>query len=320
MFDWSDIRHFVVVARTGSALAAARELNSNQTTVSRRIERLEASLGVRLFDISPRGYILTRSGEELLALGQEMDSVAAKLSSQAARLVREVSGTIRFSGLVITMNMYGMPLMEMFRREHPNVFFEVDTRDSFASLEKGEVDVAMRSADVIEGDTLIARKIDLQPFAVYCSRDYADKYGVPRSLDECSEHKFVVYTDTLNRTNSCIRWMHERIAKHQVIFQVDSPPGMTVALKTGAGIGLLPRVMGEDDPDLIYCFGDPVLMHPIWIVASQESYATPLVRTFLKFFADNFHKVRRTFPEAPARTTASEPDAHNVDNPPGGRR
>ena len=91
--------------------------------------------------------------------------------------------------------------------------------------------------------------------------------------------------------------MHERLPKDRVVFRVDSPAGMSVALRTGAGVGLLPRIVGEEDPELTHCFGDPELMHPIWIVASKESYATPLVRTFLDFFAQNLERVRQRVPD-----------------------
>lgn len=195
------------------------------------------------------------------------------------------------------MRMYGFPLMEMFREQYPNVRFEVDTRDDMVSLEAGEADVAMRKVDRVEGDTLIARKIDEQPFALCCSPDYAARYGRPRSLDDLAGHTLLDYVDNLTERNSCIRWMRSRIPRDRVVFRVDPPAGMAVALRAGAGVGLLPRVIGEDDEALTYCFGHRRLEHPIWLVASQESCATPLVRTFLEFFAANFGRVRRRFPD-----------------------
>ena len=74
MMDWSDIRFFLALVREGSALAAARKLNTNQTTVSRRIDRLEHALKLQLFEKSSRGYALTRSGQELLPLAEQMEA------------------------------------------------------------------------------------------------------------------------------------------------------------------------------------------------------------------------------------------------------
>jgi DNA-binding transcriptional LysR family regulator len=45
MFDWSDVRYFLAVARHGSTLAAARALQVSQSTVQRRLAELERQLG-----------------------------------------------------------------------------------------------------------------------------------------------------------------------------------------------------------------------------------------------------------------------------------
>ena len=48
MLDWTDLRYFLAVARTGSTLAAGRSLKVAQATVSRRITMLEEALGTPL--------------------------------------------------------------------------------------------------------------------------------------------------------------------------------------------------------------------------------------------------------------------------------
>ena len=59
MFDWQDLKHFVVLARTGSLSAAARELGCDHATVGRRVAALEKSLGLRLIHRLPRSTPLT---------------------------------------------------------------------------------------------------------------------------------------------------------------------------------------------------------------------------------------------------------------------
>ena len=125
MLEWSDVRFFLALAREGSALAAAKKLNTNQTTVSRRIERLENSLHIKLFEISSRGYTLTRSGQELLPLATQMEKSANAIENRADRMLRHMSGTIRFSGLVTTMRLFGLPVVDRFRALHPDVQFDI---------------------------------------------------------------------------------------------------------------------------------------------------------------------------------------------------
>ena len=45
MFDWNDLRHFLAVARHGSTIAAAKNLNLSQSTVHRRLDELEKPVG-----------------------------------------------------------------------------------------------------------------------------------------------------------------------------------------------------------------------------------------------------------------------------------
>lgn len=63
---WDDLQAFLAVARAGRLTAAARRLGIEHTTLSRRIARLEADLGLPLFDRGPTGYDLTLDGHSLV--------------------------------------------------------------------------------------------------------------------------------------------------------------------------------------------------------------------------------------------------------------
>ncbi|MBC8830664.1 LysR family transcriptional regulator, partial [Escherichia coli] len=65
--SWDDVRYFLAVMRSGSLSAAARALQVQHSTVARRIDALESSLRIRLFDRLPRGMQLTLAGEIVIA-------------------------------------------------------------------------------------------------------------------------------------------------------------------------------------------------------------------------------------------------------------
>lgn len=85
MLDWDDLRFFLALARTGSLSAAARDLRVAQSTVGRRLASLEASLGVRLLNRTPDGYLPTLAGEEVRVQ-------AERLEAEALTLERNVGG------------------------------------------------------------------------------------------------------------------------------------------------------------------------------------------------------------------------------------
>jgi DNA-binding transcriptional LysR family regulator len=65
MLDWDDLRFFLALVRHGSLSAAAKELHVAQSTVGRRLASLEASLGVRLLNRTPDGYVPALAGQDV---------------------------------------------------------------------------------------------------------------------------------------------------------------------------------------------------------------------------------------------------------------
>src|SRR5258708_19718854 len=71
--DWDNIRIFLSVARAGQFSAAASQLGIDNGTVGRRINALEKSLGVRLFDRQTTGSVLTTAGDRLYKAAEEVE-------------------------------------------------------------------------------------------------------------------------------------------------------------------------------------------------------------------------------------------------------
>lgn len=290
MFDWGDIRIFVAVASAGSTLAAARKLGLNQSTVSRHIQALEHALELKLFEHDTRGYSLTPQGQALIKVAEQMTAAAESVALQAGRVRRDLSGLIRVSGAALVMNAWGFPMIAKFRAVHPEITFDVDTSETHVSLERGEADVAMRSADEMTGDTLIARKIGEIPWGIFGSREYLLRHGMPNSVDECATHDFLFYAEPMASRVSGLAWLGQQIAPERIVQRVNSVSGMAGSLGASDTLGVLPCVIGDSTSDLVCCFFDERLLHPLWIVASKESHAQPRVRAFMKFVAKNMPK------------------------------
>jgi DNA-binding transcriptional LysR family regulator len=81
--EWNDLKVFLAAVRAGSYTAAGRQLGVNRTTVGRRIDALETTLGVELFQETPSGPVPTREGESLLraaaAVESEIDTLLGAL-------------------------------------------------------------------------------------------------------------------------------------------------------------------------------------------------------------------------------------------------
>ncbi|HET8972536.1 MAG TPA: LysR family transcriptional regulator [Pseudolabrys sp.] len=76
MFDWNDLKYFLAVARHGSTVAAAKAVNVNRSTVHRRLDGLERTLGRQLISRQPTGYKLTELGQDMVAYAERVEKTA----------------------------------------------------------------------------------------------------------------------------------------------------------------------------------------------------------------------------------------------------
>ena len=85
--NWDDVRIFLAVARAGQILGAARRLELNHATVSRRIAALEDALRTKLFRRLTTGSELTPAGERFLDIAERMELPEAASGQQLERTV-----------------------------------------------------------------------------------------------------------------------------------------------------------------------------------------------------------------------------------------
>jgi DNA-binding transcriptional LysR family regulator len=139
MYDWNDLKFFLAVARNGSTIAAARALNTSQSTVQRRLVELERSLGQRLVTRHPRGYRLTALGEALLPLAENAESAAFAVERHVAASAAEPAGIIRLTCPEALVNRFATSgLLDAFHRRHPAMAVELVMGDRFMDLASGE--------------------------------------------------------------------------------------------------------------------------------------------------------------------------------------
>lgn len=92
--DWSDVRIFLAVARSGTLGAAGRLLKISHPTVSRRLQALEEATGQTLFQRTADGYVLTEEGAAVLTMAEHMEEAALAMERRLAGDVQKLEGTL----------------------------------------------------------------------------------------------------------------------------------------------------------------------------------------------------------------------------------
>lgn len=286
--NWSDVRVFLAVVRCGSTLAASKTLGIAQPTVARRIEALEHTLKLTLFERDTRGFRPTREAERLLEKAEAMEAAAEALARDAESARRANSRPIRITLPRVNFSANFAAIMSDFKDAIPGVSFEFISTYKLLDLCAGDADVALRFATKIDDDRLICRRLTTVTGSLYASPRYVERYGLPASENDLAGHKFIVY-DRLRETLDVDRWLKERIDPSQIVTRVSHVEAMTAAVHAGLGIGPISTSLARDDGTLVRCFDPPAGTDTAsWLLISPEAWRRPEVKAFAAFFAPRF--------------------------------
>jgi DNA-binding transcriptional LysR family regulator len=295
--DWSDLRHALAVAETGSPAGAARRLGVNHTTVLRRLDVLEARLGARLFDRSRSGWQPTDAGQLALAQARHMADRVDEIERQVMGRDRELTGLLRVTTAFVIMEHLLPAPLAAFARSHPGIEVEVVENafladlarrpaDASVPLAQREADVALRiSAQVAEH--LVGRPLGPTQCRVYACRGAP---GLPQSVQPLAElirdAPWVAFErDAQSRVYD--RWMRQQLAGARVRVRVDIFNAAAAMLRTGIGVGVLPTFMETSHPELV-AVSDPIpeLAVPVWMLTHPDLRQTARVRAFMQHVGD----------------------------------
>lgn len=283
MLDWNDLRYFLAVADHGSTLAAGRALRTSQTTVARRIAALEEVIGFPLFDRRQAGYALTAAGDALLERARAVETAANGFGEAAAAQVRDLGGTVRLTTEEIFANNLLGPWLRELHDLHPEIRIELDTAQSVHNLGAGEADIALRSTAHAQPAGVVGRRLCVDDWTLYCSRDYAERHGVPKTKQELKNHALIGGGGgNLERAYSA--WIHELGLDDQVAIHHGTSTGLLSAVRSGFGIAVLPCLIADDDPDLVRCL-PPRRGHgrAMWLLTHDRVRHAPRVRVVIDF-------------------------------------
>lgn len=192
--ETEDLATLIHIVTCGSASAAANRLRTSKSVISKRVARLEACLGVTLFNRSGRKMQLTEPGlqvyERAVTLVSGIDQLVEEIASQSGAL----KGLIRVAAPLSFGNRYLSPLVSDFLGVHSTIDVCLDLDDRYVDLHSGNYDLSIRIGR-LEDSSLKARTLASSRRGIYCSRVYAERHGVPSSPEQLAEHACLSYTN-----------------------------------------------------------------------------------------------------------------------------
>lgn len=292
--DWSDIRVFLQVVRTGTMFAATGVLRMDHSTISRRISRLEREAGVQLFERAGRRLTLTAEGEKLVSAAQKLESIIVKevlnLSEEGDRVV----GAVRL-GTTEEFGAHYLALrLSALTAAYPDLEIELVALPRTFSLATREVDLVVTLDRPITGDVRYKKLTDVE-FGLYGSSAYFEGRSRPTKVGDlsletwCGYIKELLFTPELDLLPPALDEISVKYRTTSVTVQLGAALG-------GYALAALPCFVAAAHPGLERLLpDDAVFERTYWLAVHEDLAKYPRVRALMSALESQVERDRALF-------------------------
>ncbi|HLT12910.1 MAG TPA: LysR family transcriptional regulator [Marinobacter sp.] len=283
--DWDYLRYLRALAIAGTFAKAGEILGVHQTTVLRRLDQMEESLGLRFFERNRDGLQLTPVGEmayrEAERLAVDMENLERKLVGQDGAPV----GKVRIAAEDALMNELLSPILAELVREYPEIELEVLTDNDVANLSHREADLTLRPENkpqaTLEGERIAAIDSAVYGAANYCRRNR--KMDIENRPEDCT---WIIPDETFSHLATG-RWYRKQLKNANSVIRCNSLQSMVALARAGAGLAVLPCYVGEAAKELRR-LSDPLDGESVdlWLHVNQDTQQMARVRIVMEFLAE----------------------------------
>lgn len=290
--DWDKLRIFHAVAESGSLTSAGKALSLSQPAVSRQIATLEENLGVGLFRRHARGLVLTEQGELLYETTKDIFHRLSVVKGQLGDTRKRPEGplTITVSEFIASTWLAGR--LAQFREAYPDIQLTILVDDKILKINLKEADAALRLSKPTESD-LVHRHLASIHFHICGAKSYFEKYGHPKTVTELKNHRLIGVPEHITWPFGNPNWLFEVAGVNERsnnIMMTNSMHAIHQAVKTGAGLAVLPDYLLTGDPSLEAVL--PKLERPpvdLYFIYAEERRNSRRLTAFRDFLLDNIH-------------------------------
>lgn len=293
MTNWDDYRFFLAVARAGRITVAAKTLGTDHSTVSRRIHALEQALGATLFERSPRGYVLTVQGSQLLSAAEAMESATLIGQAQVSGSAHAYTGSVRVASPEAFGSYFLGRKIPKLLDAHPGLTVQIAAMPSLFSLARREADVVISLARPTTG-RIHARKLTDYHLGLYAAPEYLDRSPPLENVSQLEAHTFIGYDELVPYVE--VNYLAE--IPGEIKPRLTSVNLFTQLMATMAGYGLcvLPHFVAGHRTDLRAVLPDEIcITRSYWLTVHSDMRGLGRVRLVTDFLAEQVSLNRAMF-------------------------
>jgi len=283
--DWDYLRYIRALAIGGTLAKAGELLGVHQTTVLRRLDQMEESLGVQFFERNRDGLQLTPVGEmafrEAQRLATDVENLERKLVGDDAAPV----GKVRVAAEDAMMNELLGPILAELVHAYPDIELEVLTDNDVANLSHREADLTLRPENKPQA-TLEGERIAAVDSAVYGSARYCRRHrnmDIENHPEDCT---WILPDESFSHLATG-RWYRKHLKNVSSVIRCNSLQSMATLARSGAGLAVLPCYLGEAAKELRR-LSDPLEGESVdlWLHVNQDTQQMARVRIVMEFLVE----------------------------------
>jgi DNA-binding transcriptional LysR family regulator len=250
-YTLQDLVAFIQVADHASFSRAAAILGESKGTVSRRITRLEAAVGTRLFQRTSRSVAATEAGTHFRDSAHAALETLRQAGQRLHRTQDEPEGTLRVTA-PDDMATHVLPgLLKSFLAAYPRVRVDLVASDSVLDLSAHRLDVALRAAMTLADSNYVAAKVVAIEAGLFAAPSYLAEVGTPRKslAAMAGHHRLLLRAGDAREDRLWLREAGDKGARERLLgpaaFHASSYSGVMAAAEEGMGVALLPTLITQ---------------------------------------------------------------------------
>lgn len=292
MDNWDDLRLALAIHRAGSVSGAAKQLNLNHATVSRRLASAEERIGTRLFERIGTGMRPTAAGKKLIESASRLEKDIDALDITIAANDKRLEGPLRITAPQLIIEAMLAEIIRDFSEVYPRVEMSLNASNDIVNLHRREADVAIRISNE-PAPSLFGPVATSQKAGFFASRDYLAKLDTHSPTPEAHTPGYVAFHWWGTDVPKPLAEIHPTA---RVALVVDDMIAAVAAVRNGIGIGRMPCFVANMHDDLVPVPGCPFEPYlDIWVLTHPELKRVERVRKFMQFAAERIRARKNYF-------------------------
>ncbi|WP_201540248.1 LysR family transcriptional regulator [Psychrobacter sp. 1044] len=293
---WDGISEFVYVADYESFTRAAKELGISTAQVSRQISALEKRLNIKLLYRTTRKVSLTEEGRVFYQHCRGVLDGLDAAEQAVSNLQSKPQGRIKLTAPVTYGEQQLLPLVNDFMVQYRDIEVTAFLSNQKIDLIDGSYDLAIRIGKLSDS-TMMAKKLSRRTNFVCAAPAYLEKYGIPHSLSDLSQHNCLLGTRDYwhfiedGKIDSGKNADKEKNLRVSGSVQYNSGHSLVDAALKGLGIVQLPDyyvqkyLASGELVSLLNNYREPE--ESIWAIYPHNRHLSPKIRLLVDYLAEH---------------------------------